>query len=176
MIGETFGARGCVSSCSCDPCDCDPCGCGDSHHEGPNYPRWRVSGYHIVTGEIQGLDVSRLTLLSLAQPMTEGQNEQWQEVLLVDDRATREQIMALLMHYESQLESIPAEVEIHPDAQRAVYQVPLEYHKNDTELSLHVQFTPVVTACVRQGADHMMPRDWSYDGPMALRERVNEIQ
>ncbi len=125
---------------------------------------------------MQGLDVSGLTLLSLAQPTTEGQNEHWQEVLLVDGKATREQIMALLMQFEGQLESMPAEVGTYPHTQRAVYQVPLEYTNEKNELSLHVQFTPVATACVRQGADHVTLHNWSYDGRMALRERVNEIQ
>ncbi len=176
IVGETFGARGCASSCSCDPCDCNPCGCGDEHHEGPNYPAWRVSGYSIVTGEIEGLDISNLVLLSLAQPVREGENEHWQEVLLVESRATQEQIMALLAQFEGQLESMPAEVGTYARTLRPVYQVPLVYHHQNNELSLHVQFTPEVAMLVRQNMNSSPIRSWSYDGPMALREVINDVR
>ena len=174
--GETFGARGCASSCSCDPCDCDPCGCGDSHHDSPNYPAWRVSGYYITTGEIQSLDVSGLTLLSLAQPAVEGDNGYWQEVLLVDSGATHEQIIVLLSQLEGQLESMPAEVGAYSHTLRAVYQVPLAYRHQNNGLSLHIQFNPEAAILIRQGADGSPVRGWSYDGPMALRETINDIQ
>ena len=176
IVGETFGARGCSSSCSCDPCDCNPCGCGDEHHAGPNYPAWRVSGYYIETGEMKGLDVSHLALLGLAQPVKEGDNEHWQEVLLVDNRATGEQVMALLTQFEGQLESMPAEVGTYTPALRSVYQLPIAYSHQKDELSLRVQFIPEAATFIRQGADSSPIRSWSYDGPMALRETINDVQ
>ena len=176
IVGETFGARGCASSCSCDPCDCNPCGCGDEHHEGPNYPAWRVSGYSIATGEIKGLDISNLTLLNLAQPVREGDNGQWQEVLLVDSRATREQIMALLAQFEGKLEGMPAEVGTYAHTLPSVYQIPLVYRHQNNELTLHVQFTAETATLIRQGANTSLVRGWSYDGPMALRETINDVQ
>ncbi len=176
IVGETFGARGCASSCSCDPCDCNPCGCGDEQHEGPNYPAWRVNGYYIAIGEIKDLDVSNLTLLSLAQPVKEGDNQRWQEVLLVESRATREQVVALLAQFEGQLESMPAEVGTYAHTLRPVYQTPLAYVHRKDGLSLQVRFTPETATLIRKGAASSPIRDWSYDGPMALRETINDRQ
>ncbi len=173
IVGETFGARGCSSSCSCDPCDCNPCGCGSSHHAGPNYPRWRVSGYHITAGKIQGVDVSGFTFLSLAQPDQEGDNAHWQEILLVDSKATHAQTMALLARFEEQLEGMPAEVGAYVHVLRAVYQVPFLYSHQQSELSLSAHFVPAEATLIRQGTGHAPLRAWSYDGPMALRAMIN---
>ena len=107
LKGEEFGARGC-SGCSCDPCDCNPCNCGESLL--PSFPAWRVSGYRMTSGVIQGVDVSQYLVLSLAQPIGEGATDEWQEVILVDQQATPAQIEVLLAVCEDRLESIPAEV------------------------------------------------------------------
>ncbi len=82
----SFGMRGC--SCTCSPCDCDPCNCDDSRR--PNFPHWRVSGLSIDAGELCGQDASGLFLLSFSQPTQQGSNEEWQEVILIDERATNE--------------------------------------------------------------------------------------
>ena len=65
--GRFFGARD--STCSCDPCDCNPCSCGDARQ--PDLPAWRVSGCFIESGTVGEIDLSRLVLLSLAQPRAE---------------------------------------------------------------------------------------------------------
>ena len=158
-----FGARGC--SCSCKPCDCDPCTCGDEVRP----PLWRVSGYHIQSGTIDGSDVSGLFLLSLAQP-SEKDNTIWQETLLVDENATQEQIMLLLNIFEDQLESLPAEIEQRISARRAIYTVPMRYTLEKGENQLHVDFVPRASNRLREGAS-AFPQPWSYHGPMAQREQ-----
>ncbi len=139
------------------------------------YPRWRVSGYHVTRGEGQECDISELTILSLAQPVIEGDNAHWQEVLLVDSKATHEQITALLTQLEGHLESMPAEVGTYPRVLRSVYQVPLEYRKQNNERHLYAHFIPEEAICIRQGVDHSTLRSWGYAGPMALREAIGEM-
>ena len=170
--GELFGARGC-SGCSCDPCDCDPCNCGDSAT--PSYPAWRVSGCMIITGEMHGVDVSQHLVLSLAQPVREGATDEWQEVMLVDQRATSEQIDALLAACEERLASIPAEVKSYARAQQAVYQVPMSYEYGAEGPVLHVAFVQEQAELIREGANPAQNtfRAWTYDGPMALRGSID---
>ncbi len=96
--GEMFGARGCSGGCMCDPCECDPCTCGsDDLH--PNPPRWRVSGCFIREGELQGVDVTGLVLVSLSLPLRAEPGSPWREVLLVDSRASDQQLAALLARF-----------------------------------------------------------------------------
>ena len=170
--GEVFGARGC-SGCSCDPCDCNPCACGDSVT--PAYPAWRVSGCMISAGEIHGVDVSQHLILSLAQPVREGTTDEWQEVMLVDQRATPEQIDALLAVCEERLASIPAEVKSYAHVQRAVYQAPMSYDHGAEGPVLHVAFAQEQAKLIRKGASPAQNtfRAWTYDGPMALRGSID---
>lgn len=172
LQGEAFGARGC-SGCSCDPCDCNPCKCGDSLL--PSYPAWRISGYHISTGAIHGVDVSQHLVLSLAQPVREGAADEWQEVILVDRQATPAQIDALLAVCEDRLEGIPAEVKFYVPTQRAVYQAPMSYMHGAEGPILHVTFVQDQVTLVREGAcpAQNMFLAWVYDGPMALRETLD---
>jgi hypothetical protein len=159
--GAAFGARGC--SCSCSPCDCNPCKCGDEVRP----PRWRISGYHIQSGTIDGNDVSGLFLLSLAQPL--GDSALWQEALLIDENATQEQIMTLLSIFEDQLESLPAEIETRVLSRKALYTIPMRYASETAEPQLHVDFVPATATRLREG-NTVLPRPWNYHGPMALRE------
>ncbi len=168
--GETFGARG--SSCSCDPCDCNPCNCGSDDSLNPtNYPFWRVSGYYFRAGEIGGVSIAQRLLLSLSQPMRAGITDDWQEVILVDSDATQEQVAALLAGFEEQLDSIPAEVGLLPNRQRAVYQIPMEYCAQGEYPHLHVSFVHDTMLLLRQDPAHLSdyPPEWTYDGAMALR-------
>lgn len=170
--GAIFGARG--DSCTCDPCDCNPCRCGDGvKGNQPNYPFWRVSGFHIDSGTIQGIDVSHLTILSLTQPVVEGQNDQWREVILVDSAASMLQVVALLNVFEHQLDSVPAEVAPLPHTARAVYRAHLSYHLSpDNQPTLDATFTPDQQSRIytpdEQAASQA--RAWNYRGLMALRD------
>ncbi|GCE07953.1 DUF1326 domain-containing protein [Dictyobacter aurantiacus] len=170
--GAVFGARG--DSCTCDPCDCNPCRCGDSvRGDQPNYPFWRVSGFHIEAGLIQGIDVSHLTILSLTQPVVEGENDRWQEVILVDSAASMLQVVALLNVFEHQLDSVPAEVAPLPQTSRAVYRAHLSYHMSpDNKLTLDATFSPDPQSlvCSPDGQASQQARAWNYQGLMALRD------
>ena len=115
--GQIFGAR--RDSCSCDPCDCNPCKCGDSLV--PNYPGWRVSGYFVKSGTFNKQQLSEHLLLSLALPEWEGSHDGWQEVLLVEKTASPELVHALLTVFESELESMPAEIGTQSKVKRAIY-------------------------------------------------------
>lgn len=162
--GETFGARGC-SSCTCDPCN--PCHCGRS--DSNNTPAWRVSGCAIEHGKVQDIDISKLFLLSLSQPT---ENGQWQEVILIDQKATDTQIVALLEVFEDHLESMPAEVESHLRQKRAVYRVPMTYTKQENQPMLNLSFSPDTAVIIREsaGQSQTVLKPWTYHGPMALRE------
>ncbi|MBE3560100.1 MAG: DUF1326 domain-containing protein [Ktedonobacteraceae bacterium] len=162
--GMAFGARDC--DCPCDPCDCDPCEC-----ERPGRPvRWRVSGYHIETGTIDGSDVSDMLLLSLSQAAGEGSNAPWQEIVLIDERATAEQISTLLDIFRDHLKSMPAEITAPAATRKAVYALPMSYTMGADGPRLHVEFAPERARLVQDGAPRQTPPAWRYDGPMALRE------
>ncbi|GER91238.1 hypothetical protein KDW_54000 [Dictyobacter vulcani] len=172
LKGSVFGARG--DSCSCNPCDCNPCKCADGVNggTGPNYPFWRVNGYYIEAGTIQDLDVSKLTIMSMTQPVYANNNELWQEVFLIDARATTEQSTALLSIFEHHLDSVPAEVAPLPHTQRAIYKAQLAYLPAEKgNPTFHAIFTPAQTSLLRAASDPeaYQARSWSYDGPMALR-------
>jgi hypothetical protein len=162
--GVLFGARG--GSCSCDPCDCNPCKCGDSVASNP--PLWRVSGCAIKEGSVGQADMTHLVLLSLAQPRADGT---WEEILLVEKQATVEQVAGLLALFEEELESLPAEIGPLPRVQRAVYRVPLDYRPDAARPLLRVTLAHDSIICVRPSKQDecAFPREWSYDGPMALR-------
>lgn len=141
-------------------------------YRAPNYPLWRVSGYLVRSGEIHDVDVTAHLILSLTQPVQEGQTDAWQEVILVDDRATDKQVAALLDLFEERLESVPAEVTSLPSTKRAVYRVSMNYTPGETNPTLHVDFTPDPQRLIRGSSDlDQEPiRAWHYDGLMALRE------
>lgn len=170
--GTAFGVRGCVSStssasCTCNPCDCNPCTCGGKVLP----PRWRVSGYYIEEGTIEARDVAGVVLLILAQPSFAGDNDHWQQTILVDEQATQEQIAALLTTFEDGLDSLPAEVKAHTATKKAVYKVPMHYKTGTDSSWLHVEFVPQRATMIRPGAPS--PQAWSYHGPIALREQIN---
>lgn len=162
--GTLFGARG--DSCSCNPCDCNPCRCGNSLV--PQLPFWRASGCLIEEGHLGEATLSHLVILSLAQPDEAGI---WNETLLVEYSATPDQIAGLLALFEDELESLPAELGPQPRGLRAVYRVPLTYVPDASRPFLQVTFTREHATLVRNSEKqgHFSPREWVYDGPMAVR-------
>ena len=167
--GKVFGAR--KDSCSCDPCDCDPCDCGDGLM--PNYPSWRVSGYFVKDGTFHEQHLSEQILLGLAQPEQEGSQGGWQEVILVGSETSLEQIHALLALFESDLNSMPAEIGAQPKVTRAVYRAALEYQMTEKGPYLRAAFSPERANLVREGSGEQKARAWIYDGPMALRGNIH---
>lgn len=171
LQGRFFGARG--GSCSCDPCDCNPCHCGDALP--PNFPLWRVSGCVLHQSALGDIDLSQLVLLSLAQPCREPFSANWEEILLVAHSATPRQIEALLTIFDDGLESMPAEIETYTRTSRAVYRAPIDYTPDERRPLLRVQVIPEQLVQVRAGQNQQSsrPREWIYNGPMALREPLS---
>ncbi|GCF06810.1 DUF1326 domain-containing protein [Dictyobacter arantiisoli] len=166
ISGEAFGARGC-SSCSCSPCDCNPCQCGSSQL--PSYPDWRVSGFVISNGVIDTVDVSQLVILGLSRPVNPNQHATWQEIILISDTATPQQINTILAAFERVLHSMPAEVVAPPSAHRTVYQTHLVYTSHGDAATLQVDFTFRNAKMVRAGDGIISWQPWTYTGPMAIR-------
>ena len=164
--GHVFGAR--KDSCSCNPCDCNPCTCGDSLL--PNYPSWRISGYFVKSGTFHEQQLSEQILLALAQPEQEGSHESWQEILLVGNNTSIEQIDALLTLFESDLESMPAEIGAQPKVKRAVYRASMEYQMTENGPHLRVAFSPEPTNLVREGSVQQEVRPWTYNGLTSCAE------
>ena len=166
--GQYFGARG--GSCSCDPCDCNPCHCGDGAF--PNPPLWRVSGCVIEAGQADEIELASLVVLSLALPRTGASDGSWEEFLLLDNRATAEQQAALLVLFEDELESLPAEIGPQPHLRRAVYSAPLDYQGDAYRPHLRANIALASLTRVRAGEGEEWSFEWSYDGPMALRTEL----
>ncbi len=136
----------------------------------PNIPQWRLSGYAISGGQIHGKDVAQCLLVSLAQPLQERSQNDWQEVILVDQKVSPEQVQMLLELFEDRLDSLPAEVKPLPTRKKAVYRTRMEYLEGAEEVTLHIAFVPDSRMLLRAGDSGPLPRAWTYDGPMALRE------
>ncbi len=128
----------------------------------------------IASGKVGATDLAHLVLLSLAQPREERERVEWEEILLVDSQTTQEQITALLTIFEEELASLPAEVGPLPRYQRAVYHAPLTYIHDTQRSHLHVTLTRDQLTRVRASEKYgqSWPREWSYDGPMALRGEI----
>lgn len=166
LKGDVFVAQAC--SCTCDPCTCgDTCTCeGADAYIGP---RWRLVGDHIQDGNIQGIDVSQRTLLHLGQSSSEHAND-WQEVILIDDRATPEQVRVLLETFQNQGSEL-AHPHQHP-SQRAVYLAPMRYGLIEGHPTLDVTIFPGRFRVVHDGSSQ--PQAWTYNGHVALQGHLEE--
>lgn len=177
MRGTFFGARGCSGDCSCDPCECDPCTCGtDERH--PNQPRWRVSGCQVQRGRLYGTDVSDLVLLSLSLPLAEAESSEsasahWREVILVDQRASDEQLTRLLAAFEPELISMPIAYRSTERPRPAVFRAPISYTSMyDKRSILTVDCSPETLTLARAGEQTSEPFTWYYNGAMAEQRHL----
>jgi hypothetical protein len=87
-----------LEACSCGVL-C-PCWIGEDPDGGECYA---VVGYHFDTGQVRGVDVSDLSLLSVAHIPGNVLAGDWEVVVLVDDRATDEQREAILAAFTGEL-------------------------------------------------------------------------
>ncbi len=168
--GNVFAAQAC--SCGCDPCVCgDACTCeGADAYLGP---RWRFVGDMITTGTIDGIDVSQHSMLHLAEQSSE-QPENWHEVILIDDKATSDQVCALLALFEAHQGSEVAHQDCVSPQQRPVYLVPMHYATINGHEMLCVTFSPT-TSCLLRDSDHKQSlRDWSYNGHVAMQAPLEQ--
>lgn len=169
LKGTIFAAQSC--SCSCDPCTCgDRCTCeGAEAYLGP---RWRFVGDQIETGAIADVDVSQCLLISLAQTRNE-RDTNWQEVILIDEGTTPEQIHVLLGLFEQRQGSEVAHPERVPSTQRAVYLVPMSIYKVQERDTLSITFTRDRSRLVRGDARAIALPEWTYNGHIAAQQSLD---
>jgi hypothetical protein len=169
LKGSVFAAQAC--SCSCEPCICgDHCTCqGADAYLGP---RWRFVGDVIEAGQASGRDLSRRTLLNLALNSAE-KAEDWHEVILIDERATPDQVEELLRVFESSQGSEVAHPYRVPSAQRPVYLVPMQYTIIGRP-TLVVTFSPHRSRLIRGDASLPFFKEWSYNGPVAVVQPLEQ--
>jgi hypothetical protein len=170
LKGSVFAAQAC--SCSCKPCTCgDHCPCpGADTYIGP---RWRFVGDHIEAGTVSGRDVSQRILLNLAQN-SEEKAEDWNEVILIDDRATPDQVQTLLQMFERSQGSELAHPHRLPSAQRAVYLVPMRYMTINESPALSVTFSQNRGRLVQGNASTPFFKEWTYNGPVAVQQPLEQ--
>jgi len=170
LKGDIFAAQAC--SCACDPCTCgDRCTCaGADAYVGP---RWRFVGDHIESGTINGIDVSQRTLLNLGQSSTEKAND-WHEVILIDDKATLDQVKALLEVFENQQGSEVAHPDRVPSSQRAVYLVPMQYVTIEEKDTLRATFSQDCSCLVRGNESEPWFKEWIYNGHVAVQQSLEQ--
>jgi len=168
LRGVIFAAQAC--SCSCDPCTCgDQCRCaGADAYVGS---RWRFVGNHIESGIVNGIDVSHRTLLNLAQTSTE-QASDWHETILIDDKATLDQVQALLQVFEGQQGSDIVHPDRVPSDQRAVYLLPIQYRIIEGKGTLEVAFSQDHSCLVRGNASEGFFKEWIYNGHVAVQQSL----
>src|SRR6266542_3867404 len=87
-----------LEACSCGgPC---PCWVGDDPDGGSCDA---FNAYHVERGQVSGVDVSGLSVVSLHQIPGNVLAGNWRQILYVDDRATSEQRDALLAAFTGKL-------------------------------------------------------------------------
>jgi hypothetical protein len=170
LKGSVFAAQAC--SCTCEPCTCgDHCTCQSA--DAYIGPRWRFVGDHIEAGTVSGRDVSQRTLLNLAQN-SEEQAEDWHEVILIDDRATPDQVQALLQVFERSQGSESAHPHRLPSAQRPVYLVPMRYMIIDEHHTLSVTFSQNRSRLIQGDASMPFFKEWTYNGPVSVQQPLEQ--
>jgi hypothetical protein len=170
LKGVVFAGQAC--SCPCEPCTCgDQCTCqGADTYVGP---RWRFIGDHIEAGMAYGRDVSQRTLLNLAQNSQE-KAEDWNEVILIDDGATPDQVQALLQTFERSQGSEIAHPHRLPSTQRPVYLVPMRYTIINGRHTLSVTFSQNRSHFVQGNASMPFFKEWTYNGPVAVQQPLEQ--
>lgn len=167
LESELFMANAC--SCSCDPCTCEKnCMCqGAEAYLGP---RWRVMGEHVLSGQLNGVDVAGRIMVQLAVTTTE-KSEDWQELLLIDELATQKQVEVLLEAVQLRQKTMQGAAQ----APLPVYLAPMHY--------LMVEQRPMFCACASPDRLHYVRKQqatmqrplpvWTYNGRVAVPERAN---
>jgi len=169
LKGTVFAAQAC--SCSCEPCICgDNCPCqGAEAYLGP---RWRFIGDALSAGQSSGGDLTGRTLLNLALTSAEKATD-WNEVILIDDQATPDQVGALLQVFEGNQGSEVAHPHRVPTASRPVYLVPMQYTITGRP-TLVATFQPNRSRLVRGNPSQPFFKEWTYDGPVALVQPLEQ--
>jgi hypothetical protein len=112
-------------------------------------------------------------LLNLAQT-SEEKTEDWNEVILIDDRATPDHVEALLQIFERSQGSELAHPRRIPSTQRPVYLVPMRYMIIDGSPALSVTFSQYGSRLFRGNASTSFFKEWTYNGPVAVQQLLSQ--
>jgi hypothetical protein len=142
-------------ACSCaGPCPCavgwDP---DNGHCEA-------IYAYHVRQGDVQGIDVSGLSIVRVDQIPGNVLAGHWREVLLIDEQATAPQRDAIVAAFSGKLGGPLADLAALVEDRVAVYSVPVQYSRQAGESALRV----VVGAVARAAGVSTIP-----PGPGALQ-------
>jgi hypothetical protein len=177
LKGAVFAAQAC--SCvhdTAEACTGNPCTCGDHCPcEGAELylgPRWRFVGDHIDMGTIEGVDVSGRTFLNLAQTPHE-QSYDWQEMILIDDQATPDQVRVLLDLFKDRQGSAMTHPQDQPQQQRMACLVPMRYQEVHGQSVLSVTMSPDRCHIV-QGTGGAPMQNWTFNGRVAVRGQLDQ--
>jgi hypothetical protein len=122
-IGRTYQIEGTVM----EACDCDtvcPCYAGEDPTNGSCQS---VFAYHIDRGQISGVDVSNLTIVAAVRSPGNMAAGKWRRALLVDDKASREQLMAIGDAFEGRLGGPLADLSGLVKEQLGVFEAPISF-------------------------------------------------
>ena len=165
-----------LEACSCaGPC---PCSVGDDPDGGHCDT---VTGYHIDRGQIQGVDVSGLSLVHVAQIPGNISAGNWRLVIYIDDQATAQQQQAIFDAFGGKLGGPLAELAALISEVVTAQAVPIEYHVEEGKGTLRVgetieaEMTPYAGASGRPTILHdstLSTGSPTYIGK-ASRHRVN---
>jgi hypothetical protein len=113
------------------------------------------------------VEVRQRLFLNLAQTSSEAADD-WREVILIDERATPEQVRVLLDLFGERQGSHVT----HPQDQvahaRAAYLVPMRYRIMQGQLMLSVTFSSDRSRLVH-GTPAAPIQAWTFNGPVAVR-------
>ena len=122
-----------LEACSCGgPC---PCWVGDDPDGGKCDS---FNAFHIERGQINGVDVSGLTFVRIAQIPGNVLAGNWREVIYVDDKATEEQRQAILDAWTGKLGGPLADLAGLIGERLAVYSAPIEHRVENGKGTLRV--------------------------------------
>jgi hypothetical protein len=122
-----------LEACSCAA----PCPCWVGHD--PDGGRCEaINAYHLDQGNVDGVDVSGLSLVQVAEIPGNVLNGHWRQVLFVDDRATPAQRDALVAAFSGKLGGPLADLAALAEEPVAVYSVPIDYSVQRGKSSLRV--------------------------------------
>jgi hypothetical protein len=131
-------------------------------------------GEHILSGQLDDVDVSGRTIVQLAVTTTE-KSEDWQELLLIDEQATQRQVEILLEAAQQRRSMQNITAQEGGQATLAVYLAPMHYLLVEQRPTLCASVSPDRLHYVRKQQVTMqrpLPT-WTYNGHVALLERID---
>jgi hypothetical protein len=120
---RTYALEGTVM----EACDCDimcPCYAGEDPSNGSCQA---IFAYHIDRGQISGVDVSNLTVLSVVHSPGNMAAGNWRQVLLVDDKGSKEQLAAIGDAFEGRLGGPLGDLAALVSDHAGVFEAPITY-------------------------------------------------